>query len=243
MIVSSIVVVSLSAQLDHFKSRVADFLFPPHCIGCNLEGDFLCLSCRRALHRLLPPLCPVCWKPLVQEDSHCSCKGLQLELNGIRSPFRFEGVMRRAIYEFKYSNFKALALSFAQLLAEYWKASPIEVDVIVPVPLHHHRLRERGYNQAGLLAQELGKLIDLPVDEATLLRVQDTPAQVKAANADIRRKNVVEAFSCHSRKLQGRKVLIIDDVCTTGATLNSCATALNRAGASSAWGLTLSREV
>jgi len=237
------VVVSLSAQLDHFKSRVADFLFPPHCIGCNLEGDFLCLPCRRALPRLLPPLCPLCWKPLTQEDCQCKCQGFQLELNGIRSPFRFEGVMRRAIYEFKYSNFKALAFPLAQLLSEYWKTNPIEVDVIVPVPLHYHRLRSRGYNQAGLLAQELGKLINLPVDDETLLRLQDTPAQVKAADADIRRKNVRKAFSCRRRELEGRKILLIDDVCTTGATLNSCAIALKGAKASSVWGLTLSREV
>jgi len=156
--------VSLSAQLDQFKSRVADFLFPPHCIGCNLEGDFLCLPCRRALPRLLPPLCPVCWKPMNQEDCHCNCHILQIELNGIRSPFLFEGVMRRAVHEFKYSNFKALAFPLAQLLAEYWEISRIEVDVISPVPLHPHRLRVRGYNQAGLLAQELGKLTNLPVN-------------------------------------------------------------------------------
>lgn len=236
-------VVSLSAQLDQVKSRVADFLFPPHCIGCNLEGDFLCLPCRRALPRLLPPLCSVCGKPLNEEDCRCSCQGGQLVINGIRSPFLFEGVMRHAIHEFKYDNFKALAFPLAQLLVDHWEISPIEADVIVPVPLHSHRLRVRGYNQAGLLAKEMGKLINLPVDEGSLLRVKDTPAQVKALDAEVRRKNVQEAFLCRNTKFEGSKVLLVDDVCTTGATLNSCAVALKRAGASSVWGLTLAREI
>ena len=178
------------------------------------------------------------------QDDHCStCQKWQLEINGIRSPFLFEGLMRQAIHQLKYNNFKALALPLAQLLAEYWETRSLGVDIIVPVPLHSRRLRERGYNHSGLLAQELGRLIDLPVAEDALIRLKDTPAQVKATNAEIRRKNVLGVFACLDGNMHGKKVLLIDDVCTTGATLDSCATALHSAGASSVWGLTLAREI
>ncbi len=151
--------------------------------------------------------------------------------------------MRQAILQFKYHNFKALALPLAQLLAEYLAAKPLPAENIVPVPLHPRRLRGRGYNQSALLAWELGKLTNLTVVEDTLLRLRDTPAQVKAPSAEIRRNNVAGVFACRDRKLEGKQILLIDDVCTTGATLDSCAIALNRAGASSVWGLTLAREV
>jgi ComF family protein len=166
-----------------------------------------------------------------------------MEIDGIRSPFRFEGLMRRAIHDLKYNNFKALGFSLARLLAEYLETRPLPGEVLVPVSLHPHRLRVRGYNQSSILARELGKLINLPVMEDSLLRLRDTPAQARATTAEVRRKNVTDAFTCQDGQLQGEKVLLIDDVCTTGATLDSCAVALKKAGAGSVWGLTLAREV
>jgi len=235
--------VSLSAQLSQLKSRAADFLFPPHCVGCGREGDFLCIPCRRNLSHLLPPLCPRCGRPLTGEDRCSACQKWQLEIKGIRSPFLFEGVLRQAIHQLKYSNFKALAFPLAQLLADYFEAKSLSAEVIVPVPLHRRRLRERGYNQSALLARELGRLIDLPVVENSLLRLVDTTAQVKAPDAEVRRKNVLGVFACCNGDLETKKVLLIDDVCTTGATLDSCAIALKRVGVDSVWGLTLAREV
>lgn len=234
---------SLYTQLAQLKGKAVALLFPLHCLGCGREGDFFCDSCRHALPRLLPPLCAKCGRPLVQDERCPACQKWHLEISGICSPFLFEGVMRQAILQFKYHNFKALALPLAQLLAEYLAAKPLPAENIVPVPLHPRRLRGRGYNQSALLAWELGKLTNLTVVEDTLLRLRDTPAQVKAPSAEIRRNNVAGVFACRDRKLEGKQILLIDDVCTTGATLDSCAIALNRAGASSVWGLTLAREV
>jgi len=166
-----------------------------------------------------------------------------MEIDGICSLFRFEGLIRRAIHELKYNNFKALGPPLACLLAEYLKARPLPREVLVPVSLHPRRLRERGYNQSSILAWELGGLVDLPVMEGSLLRLRDTPAQARAATAEVRRRNVAEAFACRDGKLEGKEVLLIDDVCTTGATLDSCAVALKKAGAGSVWGLILAREV
>ena len=124
-------------------------------------------------------------------------------------------------------------------------ASALEAQQLLPkyVRLHPRRLQERGYNQSSLLAQELGRLIGSPVVTGSLLRQRDTPAQAKAIAAEARRSNVADAFACRDGRLRAGEVLLIDDVCTTGATLNSCAHALKAAGATSVWGLTVAREV
>jgi ComF family protein len=104
-------------------------------------------------------------------------------------------------------------------------------------------LRERGYNQSGLLARELGRRIALPVIEDCLIRVKQAKPQVKAVDAEERRRNVADAFVCRDEKVSGKQIILIDDVCTSGATLESCAAALKNKGATSVWGLTLAREI
>jgi ComF family protein len=134
-----------------------------------------------------------------------------------------------------------MAAPLAQLLAEYLHSHPMIGEVLVPVPLHPKRLRQRGYNQASLLAKELSKIIGLPVEEDALLRVQDVVPQARTKSATERRQNVRHAFACE-KNMAGKQILLIDDVCTTGATLDACAIALKTAGASSVWGLTITRE-
>ena len=114
---------------------------------------------------------------------------------------------------------------------------------MVPVPLHAKRLRYRGYNQSSLIARDLGELTGLLVVEGCLIRVKDTPSQARTETVDERHRNVINAFSYTKERINGKGVLLIDDVCTSGATLEACATALKSAGASSVWGLTLAREI
>jgi ComF family protein len=135
-----------------------------------------------------------------------------------------------------------VATPLAQLLSDFLDSHPLKGDVIVPVPLHRKRLRQRGYNQASLLAKELSVLGSLPVAEDALIRVRDAIPQARARSALERRQNVKGAFACR-QGLEGKQVLLIDDVCTTGATLDACATALKAAGAGSVWGLTVAREI
>jgi ComF family protein len=129
------------------------------------------------------------------------------------------------------------------LLDEYLTSNPVPGEVLVPVPLHHKRLRERGYNQSHLLAQELAKLTGLPLVDDCLSRQRHTPPQARTTTVDERRGNVADAFFCRDRSLEDEQVLLIDDVSTSGATLDACARALKEAGASSVWGLVLAREV
>lgn len=163
-------------------------------------------------------------------------------IDGIRSPFRFDDVIRKAIYELKYRNLRAISPSLAELLADYLRSNPLPGDVLVSVPLHPHRLRGRGYNQSSLLARELGERIDLPVIEDCLTRVRQAQPQVRAGDVEERRKNVAGAFVCRDGQLAGKRIILIDDVCTSGATLEFCAAALKSNGAVSVWGLTLARE-
>jgi ComF family protein len=128
-------------------------------------------------------------------------------------------------------------------MTDYLRDNPIQGDVLVAVPLHSRRLRERGYNQSSLLADKLGNLAEIPVLEDYLCRIKDSLPQARTVTVEQRRKNVKKAFSCQPRKLEKKAVILVDDVCTSGATLESCATALKRAGAISVWGFTFAREI
>ncbi len=152
-----------------------------------------------------------------------------------------EGVVQDAIHGLKYRGLRALAPELGALLAQYLESHPLPVELIVPVPMHRRRLRSRGYNQATLLARDLGKQSGLPVDDGLLVRNVDAPPQVVATDREQRRSNVSGSFHCVGG-VQGLAVLLVDDVATTGSTLSACAAALKDAGAAQVWGLTLARE-
>jgi ComF family protein len=191
----------------------------------------------------VPPLCPKCGRPQASGIVCPICRQRQTEIDGIRSPFRFDEVIREAIHELKYRNLKAISPCLAELLTDYLKANPLPGEALVGVPLHPRRLRERGYNQSSLLARELGRRIGLPVIEDCLIRVKQAQPQVRAVDVEERRRNVADAFVCRDEKVSGKQIILIDDVCTSGATLESCAAALKNKGAMSVWGLTLAREI
>jgi ComF family protein len=191
----------------------------------------------------MPPLCPRCGRPQASGIVCPDCRRNQHKIDGIRSPFRFDEVIRKAVHELKYRNLKAISPCLAELLADYVKANPLPGDALVSVPLHPRRLRERGYNQSSLLARELSKRIGLPVIEDCLIRVKQAQPQVRAVDVEERRRNVADAFICRDERVKGKRIIVIDDVCTSGATLESCAVALKNQRAISVWGLTLAREI
>jgi ComF family protein len=230
-------------QLTKLKGIALDLLFPRWCVGCGREGDFICSACRKSLTRITPPLCPRCGQPQLNNVICPACVGWQANIDGIRAPFKFDGVIRQAIHKLKYNNLRAMAAFLGQMLGDYLAANPLPAEVLVPVPLHPKRLRERGYNQSRLLALELSKLSSLPLIDDCLVRERHTTPQARTPSVDERRRNVAEAFACRNRRLEGRAVLLIDDVATSGATLDACARALKETGASSVWGLVLAKEI
>jgi ComF family protein len=128
-------------------------------------------------------------------------------------------------------------------MADYYKVNSLTGDILVPVPLSDKRIRDRGYNQSGLLAWEISTLIGVPVNERVIRRTRDCQPQARTKNVDERRRNMANAFSYTGDGVRGMDVVVIDDVCTSGATLESCASALKAAGAKRVTGFTLAREI
>jgi ComF family protein len=223
--------------------RVAlDMLFPPRCAVCgNLEG-FLCQECAEGLPPATPPRCSVCWEPHAGSDVCQRCQRERPAFAWLRSPYVFQGSARELVHALKYNHQATLAVPMVSLLGRYLYRICPPADILIPVPLYPRRERVRGYNQSALLARELGRRMGLPVEERVLVRERNTPSQVERLSAKERKLNVAGAFGCRGEMLQGQKVLLIDDVATTGATLDACARVLRQAGAASVWALTFARE-
>jgi ComF family protein len=168
-------------------------------------------------------------------------------LSGLRVAYTYKDPLRTCIHSLKYGGNIRVASPLGLLLAKTYRASNIQADIIVPVPLHPERLRERGYNQATLLAKVCAQEVGVPLNTSLLQRTRATQAQVELRGYE-RYSNVVEAFRCLSHiatkgLLKRKVVVIIDDVCTTGATLEACAAPLFAAGASEVWGIVLARPL
>ena len=196
-------------------------------------------SCVDSLPELKPPFCRVCAQPNAPATCH-RCLESPPAFDGIRAPYEMEGTVKEAIHNMKYRGLKAAAPELAELLANYLEEHPMPGDVLTPVPLHPRRLRSRGYNQSALLAKELSKKLGLDMNQSLLIRAKNNQPQVSASR-DERRENVQGSFRCDGRA-DGRTVILVDDVATTGSTLSACAAVLKAAGASSVWCLVLARE-
>lgn len=218
-----------------------DLIFPPRCGGCDKAGERFCPTCLAALAYLPPSVCVQCGYPL---PSTGQCAAIHppgtVAMAGIRSVLFFEGSLQRALHRLKYKRDIILADSLACLLREAWRTYDLPGGVVMPVPLSAERLHERGYNQAGLLAHAFAELMHLPYRPAAAARVRHTVSQVKLSAVQ-RRENVAQAFAAKPRAVAGETIILIDDVCTTGATLAACAEALRAAGATCVWGFTLAR--
>jgi ComF family protein len=187
---------------------------------------------------MVPPWCEHCGRPLLGDDCP-HCRRWPLSIDGLRAVAYFEGVLRQAIHAFKYRHRPELALVFGRMLNDYLFANPLPVDALIPIPLAPEREHQRGYNQSFLLANELAVVQNLPLWYNVVGRTRATRPQVELGAAE-RRENMRDAFAARDR-VSGARLLLIDDICTTGATMDACAIALKAQGAASVWGLTLAR--
>ena len=199
-----------------------DLLFPPHCVHCERVGSFLCARC-------LAELTPA---------SGREARGL----DGARVRADFAGPVRSAIHAFKYDRQLRLVGPLGDLLCQALSDTDWAVDLVVPVPLHATRLRERGYNQAALLARQVAQTRGWAFAHDAVRRVRETASQVDL-NAQERRANVDGAFVADSSAVARRHVLVVDDVLTTGATMSACADALRAAGAACVYGAAVAGAV
>ena len=237
---------------QRFGNAFIDLLFPSRCVACHRLGDWLCASCADQIEVIRPPLCHRCGMPLsgpippATQDGLTVCAGCKSStrsLDGLVAYAFHSDPLRQAIHQFKYADLRSLAAPLGKLMAQGWsELTPpgCEIDAVVPVPLHVKRLRERGYNQAALLARELASHLGRPVVEDVLVRTRATAPQVDL-NAKERQSNVKDAFRCLKDSLETRRVMLVDDVCTTGSTLEAAAEALRESGVSFVWAYTLAR--
>jgi ComF family protein len=228
--------------LARLAQAFLDVLFPPRCVACGEQGAFLCQACRETMPRALPPRCPLCWQPEQRGEMCGRCAQARPAFEGVRSLYLYQGSVREAVHGLKYNYLSALARPMGEMMAAYLEAEALPVELVVPVPLFGRRRRLRGYNQSALLAREVARLGGLLLAEGGLSRRRDTAPQARSIDAEARRRNVAGAFAADPRRVEGQRILLIDDVMTTGATLDACAQALRQADAASVWALTFARE-
>ncbi len=223
-------------------SALLDVLFPPRCVSCGRLGTWFCSTCRQQARALDERICVRCGQPMTERCICHHCRHSPPDpLQGIRGALFYGDPVSFAIHALKYRGMPQLARPLAGYLIAYMQAHPLAFDLLVPVPLHAQRLAARGYNQSTLLAQGVGRRLRLPVADDVIMRSRHTPPQVHL-NRRQRLQNMQGAFAPRqSGLLQGQRVLLIDDVCTTGATLRHAAVALRAAGAGEIWALTVAR--
>lgn len=208
-----------------FKQLISmgiDLIFPPRCAGCGQIDTFLCSNCQREIDdmSLSEPIEP------------------RSPLKGIAATGWHLGKLREVVIALKYENARALAKPLGEKLSRCLQQQDWTIDTIVPVPLHTKRLAERGYNQAQLLAEQVASIMRIGCEVNAMQRIRETKSQVSISGTD-RLGNIKDAFVAKSQFVNGRSILVIDDVYTTGSTLSACGEALLSAGATHVYGLTV----
>lgn len=229
---------------------LSSLFYPPLCVGCWCDvagNEYLCESCRGRAPRINPPFCATCSEPFfgaITQTFHCAnCEHRTLHFDAAVSAYRSRGLVRKLVHEFKYGRQRYLRHPLSAWLGETIDDSRLRgrrFDLIVPVPLHPTRERERGFNQATLLAELFSRRIRVPLRLA-LERIRYTTTQTAYDRAE-RMENLHEAFRLRKKvNVRGLRVLLVDDVLTTGSTLSECARILKKAGALSVHAATAAR--
>lgn len=223
---------------EPYLSALADLFYPERCVGCERRAsDVLCRTCFDALPRVGSPVCGRCGLPTAFATFVCEeCKNVDFGFQSARAPLKYDGVGKQVVHALKYRGYKRVVGRLAAPLM-LQVVGEDHFDAVVPVPLHSSRLRKRGFNQAELLARGVAEKMKATVSD-TLEVVRSTRDQVELSAAQ-RRANVAGAYTA-TKPLRG-KILLIDDVFTTGATLSACAGTMVRAGAEEVHALSLCR--
>jgi ComF family protein len=239
---------------------LVDWLYPPRCRACGgrihgRDAEYFCSSCWPNIQRVSHPLCTSCGRPFPDSsgDDHVCGACLERTCHFVRAhawacyptEAAMEHPLRQVIQKFKYGRKVSLGKPLGQLMARGCAdfLAQCECDVIIPVPLHSKRLRWRGFNQSVLLARQISRVYNIPLDCFTLCRSKDTPPQTQLTEEE-RRRNMRGAFILNPRSsVKKKSVLLVDDVYTSGATVNECSRVLKRGGAKAVYVLTLARAV
>lgn len=233
-------------KIYHAWWQTLDWVFPPRCIGCGTVGERFCPSCQNDLLWLPQAVCLRCGKLLRLANKSpvlhlCqNCRAHKPAFQSLRACVRYTGVGRKAVLAIKYHRDLGLAEVLAELLYQRFCQTGWNVDLITCVPLSAERLRRREYNQTALMAYPLSLQVGIPFIPLLLRKTRETPSQVGLSMAE-RKHNVRDAFHLGSFSVRNQRVLVIDDVATSGATMNACAAVLREGGARAVFGLAFAR--
>ncbi len=240
----------LSALFAHWRKIFFDMLFPLFCLGCESYGEWLCENCFAKLPLRLDQRCPLCLKQPTPHGERCfACKDVS-QLDGLYAASYYQSpLLSYVIHTYKYRFIPQLSEILGAFLVGSLRNTRFPLpDIILPVPLHPRRLRFRGFNQAELISDLVGKNIlpdfEIPVKKKILVRQRKTKPQIKTHSRTERLANLTQAFVVSEEgreKVQGKNIWLIDDVSTTGTTLAECAKVLKSAGAKSVFGIVLAR--
>lgn len=235
--------------IDKFKIKsckdfVLDLVFPKYCVGCEKEGVWLCDKCFKKIIIINKPFCPNCHR-LTPKGQFCSRCRKKTNLTGVIIAAHYEeGPLKEAIHTYKYDGMYDLSQDLGNILIHTIASRNIAPEsVILPVPLHKSRHNQRGFNQAYLLALKIKeKFPDLKINNTDLVRIRKTSHQVNLDRSD-RIKNAVGQYKwVGNNMLANKTVYLIDDIYTTGATLNECARVLRRnTKVREVWGIVLAK--
>ena len=241
---------AVAPAVSRLATSFIDILLPPRCLACGgavTAAGTLCAECWRGLTFLGAPCCACCGMPFefdLGQSALCGeCARRAPAFDRARAALRYDEASKRLILGFKHGDRLHPAPAFGQWLRRAGEALTGDADLAVPVPLHWTRLFARRYNQAALLAQALRAAGGPPVAPDLLIRKRRTPPQGKG-NREARRRNVAGAFAVKpGAGIEGKRIVLIDDVFTTGSTVEECARVLKRRGAARVDVLTLARTV
>ncbi len=223
---------------------VLQALYPGRCPVCDgivgRAGEKICLKCMDRPKLLTPPWCMRCGRKTEEGEEYCrDCRAREHLFDRGRALYEYTSVAE-SIYRFKYGGRREYAEFYGEQIVEYLGEfiQSMGPDAIVPIPLHRRRRAVRGYNQAELLARAAGRRMGIPVYSRLLVRVRDTAPQ-KELNREERQNNLKRAFNIPGNDVKLKRILVFDDIYTTGTTLDEAARALKAAGAEQVWFITL----
>jgi competence protein ComFC len=217
-----------------------DLIFPKLCVGCGKAGRYICKLC---IHTCVESkqICPMCMRPAVDGKTHVACSSTYT-LDGLTCIFAYRGAIRKLLISLKYKFTFDMAQEISLWSSYYLKTHfvPLPKDsIVVPIPLHKKRFNWRGFNQSELLAQKIALNMKWKFDKNILTRVVLHTPQAQLSRID-RLKSVKDAFRVTDRSLiEGKNIIIVDDVLTTGATLREACKILKKSGAREVWGITI----
>lgn len=228
------------------KKELQDVFYPPRCPGCDdilLPGKEICEQCECRIQNVREPVCKRCGKPMQDERrEYCTdCMNKTHQYRQGKAVFVYQGNIRQSMYRFKYSNKREYAVFYAKTAARLhgdWVRRN-KIEVLIPVPMYRGKQRQRGYNQAEVFARELGKELGIMVDTGCVKRVRNTIPQ-KELNDKERRHNLKNAFQLKANIVEYNQILLIDDIYTTGSTVDAVAEVLLSGGAKNVYYICIS---